>query len=105
MKFGEHAEHLEELADEDPDRAPAALDIKPELPAHLHAVREAFWLLNLGRVTSGGGMTQFQVEPLAQADVFGMADVLGFDRLYFLRVIRPADCLYRESLAARTHGN
>lgn len=100
MKFGEFVPHLEELADENPEDVPAALLTQPILEPPLSWVRDAFWLLNGGRKIVVG-MAGPMVQALDLSDIFAMADEFAFDRLYFLRVIRPSDDLYREFVTAR----
>lgn len=99
LQFGGQLEFLEDLADE--GRMPAALETRPVLPEWVEPVREAFWLLVQGCWVTGGDMTPTRLQPTNPRDAIAIADVFGFDSLYFLRVIQPAIGLYREHLTAR----
>lgn len=88
------------MAEDDPERIPAALLEKPELPEHLGDVFEAIQALNRSRPVAlgiGGGLFQ----PIPVRDALAMASAIGWPPLDFLRVIGPADDLYVERLNQR----
>jgi hypothetical protein len=101
LRFGKHAEHLEDLADEDPDRIPAALLLKPELPEYLGHVYEAFMTLSRSRplaVGMAGGIWL----PIQTSEAIAMANAIGWEPIDFLRVIADADALYVEQINRTT---
>lgn len=99
LRFGEHAEHLEELADDDPDNIPEALLIQPELPEHLIDVYAAFLALSRARPVGVGMGAVFL--PIQVSEAIAMAHVIGMEPLDFLNVIEPADTLYVDTLNQR----
>lgn len=46
-------------------------------------------------------MAAFHLGPIQASEALAVADAFGFDPIYFLRVISPADALYREQITAR----
>jgi hypothetical protein len=99
LQFGQYQEIFELQIEQ--GNIPAALDTKPTLPPLLQAYQEAFWLLSLSRGITGGGMTPTHIEAIRITDAFAVARESGFEPLHFLRVIQPADCLYREHVSTR----
>ncbi len=50
---------------------------------------------------NGGGLSALHLEPVRVMDAIALADVYGFEPLYFVRVIQPAVALYRDQVTDR----
>lgn len=64
-------------------------------------IREAFWLLIRGCGMTGGGFSGLHLEPVRVMDAIALAEVYGFEPLYFVRVIQPSVTLYRDHTTDR----
>lgn len=88
------------MADDEPDRIPAALLERPEIAPHLETALEALQMLNRARPFAVG-MAGAVFQPVPVKDALAMAEAIGWPPLDFLRVIEPADALYVERLNQR----
>ena len=99
LEFGDKLEYFETLIDWDEGKVPGPITDQPNLPDHLGAYYEAFWLLSARRGLGGGQVPL--PNPLAVSDVFAFAEGFGIDPVDFLRVTSRADEAYLLEAARR----
>lgn len=79
-------EHLRDMAEDDPENLPAALEKEPPLTLSQSQLLDAFMRL------SGHRTVGMAANPITVTDALAFADVAGFDdKMRFLTVIRKCD--------------
>ncbi|WP_443136519.1 phage tail assembly chaperone [Methylobacterium sp. Leaf106] len=99
MEWGERAEWLADLAEEDGIEPKALID-RPDLPEHLIFAWDAFWRLSGDRQLGFGSPGPIQFASIDRyAERFGILATEEFDR--FCRLVRAMDDEWRRYIAKK----
>lgn len=95
MEWGDKAEWLIEVSQEENDPLPPAILNKPELPLYLSEVWRAFWILNSSRQSG------FSIQPIQLSEIKAYFDIYGKveDIDAFIEYIKHLDILFMKKVS------